>query len=373
MSKSPRRRHALRVAITSAALASAVLAPAAAAFAMDPGASTPTVPAAKPTKPAEPTVPTASTAPTTGTQPSAKPSAPVPSAPAKDGKETGKASPSAAPSASRPADGKNGDAEANELGTWRFVAQLRDGSSGNVYQSARGAYNLEIVHKGERIVIKGARGVVIRQIGTMVVTFDATTGELTSRLTASSQGQGDGTSAQKNKSGAGRFEGTAVSIGKGLVAVLRYDPANGSAEAWIRNVGPDWKPGDPYIQHVAALLNRDNVSETVEGLNLSLEGVDGPHPVLLVNGKAYAFPAKATGGSTAAGATGVKANGGTTGVVSAAAQTKVMPQGGVAAGAEGVREGNDTALLAAGGALASVSAAGVAFAVLRRRADRSAV
>ncbi|MCA6093298.1 hypothetical protein LE181_14140, partial [Streptomyces sp. SCA3-4] len=54
-------------------------------------------------------------------------------------------------------------------------------------------------------------------------------------------------------------------------------------------------------------------------------------------------------------------------------QTKAIPQGGVAAGAEGVREGNDTALLAAGGALASVSAAGVAFAVLRRRVVRAGV
>ncbi|GAA2708211.1 MULTISPECIES: hypothetical protein [Streptomyces] len=368
MSKFPRRRNALRAAVASAALASAVLAPATAAFAMDPGASTPTVPATKPAEPTAPTAPTASTAPTTGTQPSAKASAP-----AQNGKETGKASPSTAPKESKPADDKNGDTQANELGTWRFVVQMRDGSSGNVYQLSRGAYNLLITGKGHHVVIKaGGPSVVTRQVGTMLVTFDTTTGEVSQSLTTSSQGQGAGTPAhQDTKGGAARFEGTVVSIGKGLVAVLRYDPANGSAEAWIRNVGPDWKPGDPYIQHVAALLNRDNVSATVEGLNLSLEGVDGPHPVLLVNGKSYDFPAKAKA-KTAAGATGVKANGGTTGVVSAAAQTKVMPQGGVAAGAEGVREGNDTALLAAGGALASVSAAGVAFAVLRRRADRTA-
>ncbi|MER5207206.1 hypothetical protein [Streptomyces sp. NPDC002825] len=49
-------------------------------------------------------------------------------------------------------------------------------------------------------------------------------------------------------------------------------------------------------------------------------------------------------------------------------QTSVVPQGGVAAGAELGTEGDSTALIAAGAGAASLAAAGLGFVVLRRRA-----
>lgn len=48
-------------------------------------------------------------------------------------------------------------------------------------------------------------------------------------------------------------------------------------------------------------------------------------------------------------------------------RTKDVPKGGVAAGA-GYGQGADPALIAAGGAVAAVAAAGLGFAVKRRRA-----
>ncbi|SDK52637.1 hypothetical protein [Streptomyces indicus] len=51
-------------------------------------------------------------------------------------------------------------------------------------------------------------------------------------------------------------------------------------------------------------------------------------------------------------------------------QKKVTPKGGVKAGAEGAGAGDDTALLAAGGGMAAAGAAGLGFAMLRRRGDQ---
>ncbi|MFI6941428.1 hypothetical protein ACIBI4_19305 [Streptomyces sp. NPDC050418] len=51
-------------------------------------------------------------------------------------------------------------------------------------------------------------------------------------------------------------------------------------------------------------------------------------------------------------------------------QGKVVPKGGVKAGAENVTPGDDTALLAAGGGMAAAGAAGLGFALLRRRGDQ---
>ncbi|MFF4737460.1 hypothetical protein ACFY2W_16520 [Streptomyces sp. NPDC001262] len=75
------------------------------------------------------------------------------------------------------------------------------------------------------------------------------------------------------------------------------------------------------------------------------------------------------GASAAAAVRGHSAGTSVQAVSAAAAQTKAIPAGGVAAGAEGVGEqsGDHQVLLASGGALASVGAAGIGFAVLYRR------
>ncbi|MFJ4780300.1 hypothetical protein [Streptomyces sp. NPDC088762] len=80
-----------------------------------------------------------------------------------------------------------------------------------------------------------------------------------------------------------RYEGEPVYIGEGLVAVLRNKSEG--PEAWIRYVGTDWKPGDPYIVKLMALLNRSQTSAAVSGLQLKLSGVDTDIPFLTVTAK----------------------------------------------------------------------------------------
>ncbi|MYT33365.1 MULTISPECIES: hypothetical protein [unclassified Streptomyces] len=220
-----------------------------------------------------------------------------------------------------------------------------------------------------------------------------------------------------------RYAGQPVYIGKGYVAVLRNDPAAGGPEAWIRYVGPQWKPGDTYIVRVIDLLDRGHRTASLDGMTLRLLGADGSAPKLQVTGpqgtKTYALPRSAepgggkSGGAKPAGAqhtghrkdcmattapqgcsipvgkvtgTGAKPATATAGTATATAatvsdvkatvsdvkatggQTKVVPNGSVAAGAEGVGDSGHTLVLA-GGAFASAGAAGIAIAVLRRRQD----
>ncbi|MFJ7201912.1 hypothetical protein ACIQWR_00040 [Streptomyces sp. NPDC098789] len=94
---------------------------------------------------------------------------------------------------------------------------------------------------------------------------------------------GAGTSSA---SGDGRYEGTPVYIGEGLVAVLR-NKAEGP-EAWIRYVGPGWKPGDPYLVRVMAKLDREHPTATLSGLHLTLTKANTPTPALTVTNPASA-------------------------------------------------------------------------------------
>ncbi|MFE2131184.1 hypothetical protein [Streptomyces amritsarensis] len=96
--------------------------------------------------------------------------------------------------------------------------------------------------------------------------------------------------AVTSQSPADRFSGTPASIGGGLVAVLRHE-AEGP-EAWIRAVGPDWKPGDHYMFGVLTVLDRANTADTVNGLDLEITGVDSAAPVLTVTkaGATESFP-----------------------------------------------------------------------------------
>ncbi|MCJ0870326.1 hypothetical protein [Streptomyces sp. AP-93] len=88
-----------------------------------------------------------------------------------------------------------------------------------------------------------------------------------------------------------RYAGQAVYIGEGLVAVLR-NKAEGP-EAWIRVVGPDWKPGDPYMFRVMGMLDRDEPTATLNGLRLKLTKAQTAAPVLTVtkeDGTTRSFP-----------------------------------------------------------------------------------
>ncbi|MCP3755495.1 hypothetical protein [Streptomyces sp. TBY4] len=90
-----------------------------------------------------------------------------------------------------------------------------------------------------------------------------------------------------------RYEGKPVYIGEGLVAVLR-NKAEGP-EAWIREVGTQWKPGDNYMLHPIAVLSRKQTTAAANGLHLQLTKVDTAAPVLVVTkeggaSKSYPLP-----------------------------------------------------------------------------------
>ncbi|KOG54075.1 hypothetical protein ADK76_25150 [Streptomyces griseoflavus] len=109
--------------------------------------------------------------------------------------------------------------------------------------------------------------------------------------------------AKPASDGAGRYAGQPVYIGRGMVAVLRNVPSAGGPEAWIRYVGPQWKPGDRYMVRVLGLLDRNHPTAQIKGLHLRLSGVSGPSPTLHVGGgsraRTYALPksgAPSTGG-----------------------------------------------------------------------------
>ncbi|MGP9018988.1 hypothetical protein ACT1U9_11315 [Streptomyces sp. BR1] len=109
-----------------------------------------------------------------------------------------------------------------------------------------------------------------------------------------------------------RYSGTPVYIGKGYVAVLRNHTSDGGPEAWIRAVGPDWKPGDNYMLHVMEVLDRNKTSAVVDGIDLSLNRVGGDLPELVVSGKSstdttVSFPERVHDGATAGQDLGARA------------------------------------------------------------------
>ncbi|MGW7103508.1 hypothetical protein [Streptomyces sp. NPDC054838] len=106
-----------------------------------------------------------------------------------------------------------------------------------------------------------------------------------------------GAAATGSVSDDGRYAGEPVYIGEGLVAVLR-NGAEGP-EAWIRAVGPDWKPGDDYLVRVVAVVDRTHPALTANGLELKLTKADTAAPVLVVTtdgvAKSYPLPKGKTG------------------------------------------------------------------------------
>ncbi|MEU9304367.1 hypothetical protein [Streptomyces sp. NPDC048269] len=110
-----------------------------------------------------------------------------------------------------------------------------------------------------------------------------------------------------------RYEGEPVYIGEGLVAVLR-NKAEGP-EAWIRVVGAGWKPGDPYMFRVLAKLDREQTSDTANGLSLKLTKAETAAPVLVVTAKdgttkSYPLPAGQFGTDCRVGPKGQPIGGG---------------------------------------------------------------
>ncbi|MFD9269911.1 hypothetical protein ACFWB1_13295 [Streptomyces goshikiensis] len=102
----------------------------------------------------------------------------------------------------------------------------------------------------------------------------------------------------------GRYAGQAVYIGNGMVAVLR-NRAEGP-EAWIRAVGPQWKPGDDYMSRVLTVLDRQQTTDSAFGASFKLTKAETTAPVLVVTtdgvAKSYPLPKGKAGQTCAADA-----------------------------------------------------------------------
>lgn len=334
---SPRRRSVLRAVVTSAALTSAVLAPAAAAF-----ADAPAVPGA----PASPSAP-AATAVEAGT--ATTPAAP---APADKGQKSDQAT--AEPSKKPEGGAKSGGDKKGEPGTGQLVAEggsLPGGAHSKVYRI--GAHH----HRAE-IITNGSDGKVVATIDADgkpgVVAFKDIYIELNPANGAISWDWKKDRDGQEPGGDEARCTVTKkANIGAGTMAVLINGPK-----------GPQVRYEDGDGGHSGIIMDREHPSDGRTG---HIIDPDGAHPQLWTKMQGGGYPSVTTDfpelpeGCT----TNTPAQPASSG---AAAQTKAVPEGGVAAGAEGVREGNDTALAAAVGGFAAVSAAGIAFTVLRRRA-----
>ncbi|MFI1980042.1 hypothetical protein [Streptomyces wedmorensis] len=162
---------------------------------------------------------------------------------------------------------------------------------------------------------------------------------------------------------------TTVGIGAGSEAELTMSPNGPKAELQDIGSGKVFATLDrnhPSLPQSAGIVARiDNPFSATPSLYTKVEGGVGS------KGGSHAFPKLpkgcalnpvkgATSGQGTTGNTGVTANN--------AGQTSVIPQGGVAAGAELGTGGDSTALVAAGAGAASLAAAGLGFVVLRRRA-----
>ncbi|MEU7132000.1 hypothetical protein [Streptomyces sp. NPDC046261] len=449
---SPRRRSALRAVVASAALASAVLAPATAAFAAEPAAPAPVAPAAPAAKAAEQATGTTTPAAPAGTaqksgeaktQKTEKTETSGAGKKTEAGTQTEPEKKDAATQTDADKGEGKGDGKTDAVkkcsdeqvyGTWCLVRSttLPDGTPVNVYSrgtethradimsgttvvksvTASGNRDARFTYNGMSITLTALRGDLVTKTlddyvyvgmeklpqggvvrvykvgpnhyqgriargeaaGAALVIFDADgeDGYAEYKGQRVRLGAADGAVTVQVMAGpSGTTQCTATieaNIGAGTIAVL----TNGPKGPQVR-----YKDGSGDISGV--IMDREHPSDGRTG---KIVDPDGAHPRLVTKMQGGDYPSVTTDFPVApegCGATGAKATGSTGGAAKATnastqpgsagvAQTKAVPQGGVAAGAEGVREDNETALLAAGGALASVGAAGVAFAVLRRRA-----
>ncbi|MFK0291632.1 hypothetical protein ACIQU6_14305 [Streptomyces sp. NPDC090442] len=165
-------------------------------------------------------------------------------------------------------------------------------------------------------------------------------------------------------------------IGAGTMAVLTNGPKG--PRVAFEGAGDPPEPLPYVLDHAHPQLPES------AGFLAKIVDADGARPKLITNMEGGGHPASTTRfpqapqgcsipvgkvagtGTKAAVATDAVATG--SAVKAAGGQTRLVPTGAVAAGAEGVGDPDHT-LVFAGGALASAGAAGVAVAVLRRRPD----
>ncbi|MFF8263200.1 hypothetical protein [Streptomyces virginiae] len=193
-----------------------------------------------------------------------------------------------------------------------------------------------------------------------------------------------------------RFDGETVLVGPGRIAVLRN--AVEGPEIWIRAVAADWKPADGWAGRVLAKLDNAHLREVVDGVEYILADADngryGLNVHVLGEGASDGFhllpeattkpsdkPAAEPSAEPAAKAADKpaaetadkpapkpSATAGSAPKAQTDGQTSVVPEGGVAAGAEIATEDTDDSTTAYAGAGLGAVAAGLCAAFARRRA-----
>lgn len=169
-----------------------------------------------------------------------------------------------------------------------------------------------------------------------------------------------------------RYDGEKVLVGKGRLAVLR-NGAEGP-EVWIRAVSEDWKPADGWAGRVLATLNPSAPHAVVDGTDYRLAKTDDGRYGLTVRVQGagasdfYLLPEAAPTTKAPAKAASVSVKQAADVKPQTGAQTVVVPQGAVAAGAEIAAEDTDdtTTWAAGGGLLAILAGLGAAWAARNR-------
>ncbi|MFJ3907290.1 hypothetical protein [Streptomyces vinaceus] len=169
-----------------------------------------------------------------------------------------------------------------------------------------------------------------------------------------------------------RYDGEKVLVGKGRLAVLR-NGAEGP-EVWIRAVSEDWKPADGWAGRVLATLNPSAPHAVVDGTDYRLAKTDDGRYGLTVRVQGagasdfYLLPEAAPTTKAPVKAASVSVKQAADVKPQTGAQTVVVPQGAVAAGAEIAAEDTDdtTTWAAGGGLLAILAGLGAAWAARNR-------
>ncbi|MFH8623691.1 hypothetical protein ACH4A8_17570 [Streptomyces vietnamensis] len=261
-----------------------------------------------------------------------------------------------------------------QSGTLIRTVQLAGGLSAKVY--ARGdqhRYYTATVLKGGTVLGELKAGAGYPQEQTEVFAGYAVTLDSTGKVTAVKAPSAEPTPGPVVALGRCTVQQDVPSVFALLTVTLTNDLEKGP-KAVLKD-----EAGKPILT-----LDRDHAADL--GAGLTIKGANTTTPQLGQRTQGgvgvpfqwTAFPKLPKGcekgsATTPAGNTGNTGTTGTTGNTTNTGQTSVIPQGGVAAGAEFAAEGDSTALIASGVGAASLAAAGLGFVVLRRRSAAARV
>ncbi|WP_086831820.1 hypothetical protein [Streptomyces sp. NRRL B-24572] len=274
--------------------------------------------------------------------------------------------------------------------TYNWVGNYRPGATPGIYKLADGTILELAEHNGrlglQQLVDDKGRGFTYLSGDRQVFFYDRAVVvlERDGGIAAFIAGGAEQAAPQPyGMGGGGQGESGTKSLGKCTVSKVVGIGAGTRAELFMTRQGPVAEFSTAGEDRVFAMVDRTHPSlpESV-GIIARIVDPKSATPSLYTKveggtakGSTHAFPKLPKGCSfevpienakgTGAGTTG-------TGTTTHTGQTSVIPQGGVAAGAEFAAEGDSTALIAVGAGAASLAAAGLGFVVLRRRAGSRA-